>query len=74
MLFCWAATTIHLKKVIARIGYANSASVSLFQKLGFTLESQSDVFQEYTYALLLTPEIMSQLQNETAQCITSNYE
>ena len=60
-----------LNKFVAKIGYNNVASQSLFQKLGYREHSRSAVFQEITFVLQISEATKSWL---TQQSSTVQYE
>jgi RimJ/RimL family protein N-acetyltransferase/SAM-dependent methyltransferase len=51
LLLRYAAARLHVTRVVAKIGQDNAASLSLFQSLGFLLESFSPEFLEHTLGL-----------------------
>ncbi|XP_066293325.1 alpha/beta-tubulin-N-acetyltransferase 9-like [Branchiostoma lanceolatum] len=59
---------------VAKIGYSNHSSLSLFHKLGFTEVSRSDVFQEVTLHLPISDNIRTWLGQETSHISKHTYE
>mmetsp|Transcript_18579 Transcript_18579/g.56092 ORF Transcript_18579/g.56092 Transcript_18579/m.56092 type:complete len:113 (-) Transcript_18579:1001-1339(-) len=57
MLMAYGATDLGVKKYRAKIGLSNSASLALFQKLGFQEVSRSSVFQEATLEWPIPDEV-----------------
>eukprot|EP00048_Salpingoeca_helianthica_P008813 m.126959 g.126959 ORF g.126959 m.126959 type:complete len:204 (+) comp14698_c0_seq1:172-783(+) len=47
----YGARVLGIHKFVSKIGYANTASLSLFRGLGFTTTTRSDVFEEETLEL-----------------------
>lgn len=51
MLMYFASTKLNTDCFVAKIGYANEASIALFHKLQFVEVSRCDVFKEVTLEL-----------------------
>ena len=51
MLMSHAASTLSTDRFVAKIGFANEASLALFRKLKFAEVSRCDVFKEITLEL-----------------------
>lgn len=58
---------------ISKIGYTNEKSIKMFEKLGFTEISRSDVFQEITFECVVTKEWIEWLDLNIKQFEISTY-
>jgi L-amino acid N-acyltransferase YncA len=74
MLFmAYGISRLGITRFRAKIGEVNSASLALFQKLGYKEVSRSSVFKEVTLELPVDGQVQQQL--ETASCMTlADYE
>ena len=63
MMFKYAVDHLHVKKFTVKIGYKNKPSISMFEKMMFTIKSQSDVFEEFTLDVLVTSQWLEWLNN-----------
>lgn len=49
LMLKYCIENVHIKSVLAKIGFENNKSIYLFTKLGFMEESRSTIFEEITY-------------------------
>lgn len=73
LAFRYAIEHHRVTSLIARIDDSNTASINLFtNKLKWTIDSHSDVFQETTLKVDVTPSFITFLESETPQYVASN--
>ncbi|XP_035695071.1 N-acetyltransferase 9-like protein [Branchiostoma floridae] len=65
-MMAYGVQELGVTEYVAKIGYSNHGSLSLFHKLGFTEVSRSDVFQEVTLHLPICDDIRTRLEQETS--------
>ncbi|XP_064478553.1 N-acetyltransferase 9-like protein [Ornithodoros turicata] len=61
----YGAQTLHIKTFTAKIKLQNKDSIALFEKLGFILDSTSEIFQEATYILKVDEHFEDRLKAQT---------
>ncbi|KAJ8038082.1 N-acetyltransferase 9 [Holothuria leucospilota] len=66
LMMNYGVSHLNLEKITAKIGFKNVKSLTLFEELGFTEVSRSEVFQEVTLSLPLTSDIREVISQETA--------
>lgn len=69
----YGVTYLGIKKYEAKIGCGNNASLTLFHKLGFVKVSISEVFNEVTLEMQVTPEIQQWLHQATSHVSFHKY-
>ncbi|XP_046383073.1 N-acetyltransferase 9-like protein [Ischnura elegans] len=71
MMLIYGILELKVKKYQAKIGISNSASIQMFEKLGFQEESISEVFQEITLMKVVDEDWSNWLQEQTKMKIMS---
>ncbi|KAI3648248.1 hypothetical protein MP228_006102 [Amoeboaphelidium protococcarum] len=58
MMLLYAWRNLQVKRVMAKVGENNLGSLALFRNLGFTQCAYTKVFEEYTFELSLTEDVI----------------
>ncbi|KAI3649658.1 hypothetical protein MP228_005290 [Amoeboaphelidium protococcarum] len=58
MMLLYAWRNLQVKRVMAKVGENNLGSLALFRNLGFTQSAYTKVFEEYTFELSLTEDVI----------------
>ncbi|XP_067671120.1 N-acetyltransferase 9-like protein isoform X1 [Haliotis asinina] len=61
----YGVAVLGLTKITAKIGYSNSPSLAMFNKLGFIEVSRSDMFKEVTLELMVDDKAKGVIQSGT---------
>ncbi|XP_046584687.1 N-acetyltransferase 9-like protein [Haliotis rubra] len=61
----YGVEVLGLTKITAKIGYSNSPSLAMFNKLGFIEVSRSDIFKEVTLELVVDDKAKGVMQSGT---------
>lgn len=69
----YGITNLGIQKYEAKIGCSNVASLTLFQKLGFTEVSVSEVFKEVTLEMQVTHSVQQLLTQATSHICVHKY-
>ncbi|CAA7047178.1 unnamed protein product [Microthlaspi erraticum] len=76
MMMAYAVKNLEIHKFTAKIGDSNSASLSLFRKLGFEESSYSNIFKEVTLEYIVTDlrraELLKLLENVITHTLSSD--
>lgn len=73
LAFRYAIERYHVSTLIARIDDSNAASINLFtNKLNWAIDSHSDVFQETTFKVDVTPAFLASLASDTPEYLVTN--
>ncbi|XP_019641862.1 PREDICTED: N-acetyltransferase 9-like protein [Branchiostoma belcheri] len=73
-MMAYGVQELGVTEYMAKIGYSNHGSLSLFHKLGYTEVSRSDVFQEVTLHLPISDDVRTKLEQETSHISKHTYE
>lgn len=71
MMLLYGIKFINIKTYISKISISNTVSIKMFNKLGFSEVSCSEVFQEVTMEKIVTDEWINWLQQQTLWNIDS---
>ncbi|KAK2156693.1 hypothetical protein LSH36_207g04018 [Paralvinella palmiformis] len=74
IMILYGSQKLHMKRVTAKIGLMNIPSIQLFTQVGFSEISRSDVFQEVTYELVLSPTVIEWFQTEVGNFVVKEGE
>ncbi len=61
-------------KFVAKIGYANAASLRLFARLGYTEAGHSEIFQEVALQLIMDNAVKADLLEKTGPLRMNEYD
>ncbi|KAI8494987.1 N-acetyltransferase 9 [Branchiostoma belcheri] len=73
-MMAYGVQELGVTEYMAKIGYSNHGSLSLFHKLGFTEVSRSDVFQEVTLHLPISDDVRTKLEQDMSHISKHMYE
>lgn len=65
LMMRYGVEELHVTAFTAKIKLSNTVSLQLFEKLGFSWVSESEVFQEATYALQVDDGLLTSLRKAT---------
>lgn len=65
LMMRYGVEELHVTGFSAKIKLNNAVSLRLFEKLGFSLVSTSEVFQEATYFLQVDDQLLTSLRSAT---------
>lgn len=65
LMMRYGVEELHVEAFTAKIKLSNEVSLRLFEKLGFSLVSTSEVFQEATYFLQVDDQLLTSLRTAT---------
>ena len=67
LLIKYAVDSLKVDKLVAKIGFSNAASISLFTKLGFVEVGRSEVFEEITFSVDASQDWMATIDSKIGQ-------
>ncbi|XP_077980532.1 N-acetyltransferase 9-like protein [Glandiceps talaboti] len=73
LMMKYGVQELKVTKFTAKIGCQNTRSLGMFKKIGFVEESVSEVFQEVTLELPITPSTLQWLMDATSDTTMKTY-